>query len=227
MTRLLRLLALTILMLSGSGLAEHVVVTGGPALLRWERLRVKEDQHDRWWANFVRASTIRMAEIRQAYGTNAPIVWMVYKPGYEARGREDGKPYTTWITELAPKYGARLIWIQTGGDLVKAINSRPRRSVQTFDFFGHSNRYAFMLDYSSEIMAVSNAVLHERDLGRIKSSVFARNAYCKSWGCHTGESMTQAWRRALGIPLEGAKGATNYQAVSFGRLPTVTGTWTR
>ena len=27
-----------------------------------------QDQHDRWWANFVRASTLRMVEIRKAYG---------------------------------------------------------------------------------------------------------------------------------------------------------------
>jgi hypothetical protein len=76
-------------------------------------------------------------------------------------------------------------------------------------------------------MAVSTAWLHERELGRIKASVFARNAYCKSWGCHTGESMSKAWKRALGIPLEGANGSTNYQTVSFGRLPSVSGTWVR
>jgi hypothetical protein len=227
MTHLLRLLVFALLLCANLSQAEHMIVTGGPALRRWENYRVKVDQHDRWWANFVRASTIRMAEIRQAYGTGAQLVWVVYQPGYQARGREDGKPYTRWITEVAAKYRATLIWINSGGDLIQAINSRPRQSIETFDFFGHSNRFAFMLDYSSDIMAVSTAWLHERDLGRLKASVFARNAYCKSWGCHTGESMSKAWKRALGIPLEGAKGATNYQTVSFGKLPSVSGTWVR
>lgn len=227
MPRQFRLLICLLLFAANLCQAEHVVVTGGPALRRWENFRVKEDQHDRWWANFVRASTIRMEEIRRAYGSAAPIVWIVYRPGYEARGREDRAPYTTWISNLAPKYGAKLIWIGSGGELIQAINSRPRNSISSFDFFGHSNRFCFMLDYSSEIMAVSGAWLHERDLGRIKASVFARNAYCKSWGCHTGESMSAAWKRALGIPLEGAKGATNYQTVSFGKLPSVSGTWVR
>lgn len=227
MIRPLRLFALIWLLIANFGLAEHVVVTGGPALRRWENLRVKEDQHDRWWANFVRASTLRMEEIRTAYGADAPIVWMVYRPGYETRGREDGKPYATWITQVAAKYRANLIWVRNGGELIQAINSRPRGSVQTFDYFGHSNRYCFMLDYGNEIMAVSMAWLHERDLGRIKSSVFGRNAYCKSWGCHTGESMSAAWKRAIGIPLEGANGATNYQTVSFGKLPSVSGSWVR
>jgi hypothetical protein len=84
-----------------------------------------------------------------------------------------------------------------------------------------------MLEYGAEILAVSTAWLHERDLGRIKSGVFARNAYCKSWGCYTGESMSAVWKRALGVPLEGAKGPTNYQAISFGKLPTVSGSWVR
>ncbi|MBN8460769.1 MAG: hypothetical protein J0M04_23300 [Verrucomicrobia bacterium] len=227
MIRPLRLFALIWLLIANIGLAEHVVVTGGPALRRWENLRVKEDQHDRWWANFVRASTLRMEEIRTAYGADAPVVWIVYRPGYETRGREDGKPYATWITQVAAKYRANLIWVRNGGELIQAINSRPRGSVQTFDYFGHSNRYCFMLDYGNEIMAVSMAWLHERDLGRIKSSVFGRNAYCKSWGCHTGESMSAAWKRAIGIPLEGANGATNYQTVSFGKLPSVSGSWVR
>ena len=68
----------------------HVILCGGPALRSWEDLRVSPDQHDRWWANFVRASTMRMDEIKKAYGDNANIVWFVYKPGYVTRGREDG-----------------------------------------------------------------------------------------------------------------------------------------
>ena len=227
MLRPLRLFALVLLLLANLSQAEHVIVTGGPTLRRWENLRVPKDRHDRWWANFVRASTIRMAELRQAYGTSAPIVWIVFRPGYEARGREDHKPYTTWISQLAPKYNAKLIWISSGGELIQAINSRPRQSITSFDYFGHSNRYCFMLEYGSDVMAVSTAWLHERDLGRLKSSVFARTAYCKSWGCHTGESMSAAWKRALGIPLEGAKGSTNYETVSYGKLPSVSESWVR
>lgn len=207
--------------------ADHVIVTGGPALRKWENFRVPQDQHDRWWANFVRASTLRMAEIRKAYGPNAPLVWFVFQPGYQTRGREDAKPYTTWITELAAKRRATLIWFNSGPSFINAFNARPRGSVQTFDFFGHSNRHAFMFDYGNDIMAASTAWLHERDLPRIKGSVFDRNAYCKSWGCHTGESMTAAWKRSVGVPLEGAKGPTDYTVISFGKLPVVKGSWAR
>lgn len=224
---LLRLFAFNAILLASWSQAEHVIVTGGPALRRWENLRVKEDRHDHWWANFVRASTLRMEEIRRANGPNESIVWMVYQPSYQTRGREDKTPYTTWISQLATKYGVKLIWVNSGGDLIRAINSRPEGSITTFDFFGHSNRYAFMLDYGNEIMAASTSWLHERDLPRIRAAVFARNAYCKSWGCHTAESMSAAWKRSIGIPLEGAVGATNYSVVGQGQLPSVSGRWGR
>ena len=69
--------------------------------------------------------------------------------------------------------------------------------------------------------------LHERDLGKIRSSIFASNAYCKSWGCHTGESMSAVWKSKLGIPLEGARGKTDYRALASGKFPEVSGGWVR
>lgn len=222
-----RRLVVTFLLLASWAEAEHVIIAGGPSLRRWEDLRVPEDQHDRWWANFIRASTLRIDELRKAYGPNAKIVWIVHQRSYQTRGREDGKPYTTWIAEQAAKRNTSLVWVNTSGDLLRAINARPRGSVQTFDFFGHSNRHAFLLEYSNDIIGVSSCWLHERDLPRIKSSIFAPNAYCKSWGCHTGESMSQVWRRTLGTSLEGARGKTLYTVVGQGRMPVVEGSWVR
>ncbi|WP_200268759.1 hypothetical protein [Luteolibacter pohnpeiensis] len=206
---------------------EHVIVTGGPTLRKWENLRVKDDQHDRFWGNFVRASTIRIDELRTAYGNDVKVVWIVYKPSYVTRGQEDSQPYTTWIANLAKKRNTSLIWVNSSGDLIRAINSRPRGAVETFDYFGHSNRYAFLLDYGNEIMAASTQVLHENDLSRIKSSVFSKNAYCKSWGCHTGESMSAVWKKSVGMPMEGAKGPTSYLSITDNKLPTVSGSWVR
>ncbi|MBC8127992.1 MAG: hypothetical protein H8M99_12695 [Gloeobacteraceae cyanobacterium ES-bin-144] len=223
----LRVLLLASFLLTQIGNADHVIVTGGPALRKWENYRVTKDQHDRWWANFVRASTLRMVEIRKAYGPDAPLVWMVYQPSYQTRSREDGKAYTSWISTLAAERRATLIWFSSSSAFINALNSRPRGSVQTFDFIGHSNRYAFMFDYSNDIIGVSTAWLHEHDLPRIKSSLFPRNAYCKSWGCHTGESMSAAWKRAIGVPLEGAKGPTDYTVISQGKMPEVHGSWAR
>jgi hypothetical protein len=207
--------------------ADHVVVSGGPALRKWEDYRVEDSQHDRWWANFIRGATMRMDEIRRAYGPGARLVWLVYQPGYASRGREDRKPYTQWIAEQASKREATLIWFQTGPGFIQAINQRPRDSIRTFDYFGHSNKYSFMFDYGNEVMASSAAWLHEEDIAKIKGSIFEKNAYCKSWGCHTAESMSRAWREKLGVSLEGARGPTDYTVLSLGQLPRVKGRWER
>ena len=206
---------------------EHIIVCGGPALRKWEDLRVPKDRHDNWWANFIRASTLRMDQLRKAYGPAANFTWIVYRPGYILRAREDGKPYLDWIQMQATKRGARLKWISTGAQAISAINQHPRRSVVTFDYFGHSNRQCFMLDYGSDVMAVSQAWIHERDLREIRSSIFAPDASCQSYGCHTGESMSAVWRRTIGNTLIGARGKTDYAVLNQNILPRVNGTWIR
>ncbi|MFT6242016.1 MAG: hypothetical protein ACI9NQ_000130 [Paracoccaceae bacterium] len=204
---------------------EHVILCGGPASRKWENLRVEKDRHDRWWANFVRASTMRMDELRRAHGASAQITWIVYKNGYLTRSRDDSNPYTTWITEQATKRNAKLIWINTGSQAISAINAH--KDIITFDYFGHSNRFCFMLDYGSDVMAVSQCWIHERDLGKIRRRAFNKNALCQSWGCHTSQSMSAVWKRKIGHTLVGTKGKTNYEALSFGRMPTASGGWVR
>jgi hypothetical protein len=226
MARSLRLALFSLIALISHASADHVIMTGGPASRDFEDLRVPQDQHDRWWANFVRASTLRMVEIRKAYGEGAPLVWIVYRPGYQDRGREDGKPYTTWIADLARERRASLVWVDSTSSAISALNNRPRGSVQTFDYFGHSNMYCFMLDYGSAIMGACTAWVHERDLSRISGSIFAKDAYCKSWGCHTAQSMSGVWKSRFGVRLEGAKGKTDYTVVGQGQLPLGEG-WVR
>src|SRR5690606_6293933 len=74
----LRLVAALFLLLSAWAQAEHMIVSGGPSLRRWENLRVSEDQHDRWWGNFIAPASYRMDEIRTAYGPGAKVVWIVH-----------------------------------------------------------------------------------------------------------------------------------------------------
>ncbi len=214
-------------LLSGSLHADHVIVTGGPALRKWEDLRVPKDRHDRWWANFIRASTIRMDQLINDELPSGKIVWMVYKPGYVDRGKEDGKPYVTWIENLAVKRKARLIWFSSGEEYIRKFNGLAASSVRGYDYFGHSNKHAFMFEYGSDIIAASTAWLHETELNQIRSAVFHPQASCTSWGCHTGQSMSQIWRQTLGVPLRGVKGPTNYTVVGQAKLPLAKGRWTQ
>ena len=225
MLRSFKALLLFLILAFQTAEAEHVVVCGGPALRAWENYRTKDDRHDRWWANFVRASTIRLDNLRKEHGEGASLVWLVYKPGYVTRGREDGKPYTQWIAMQAAKRNATLIWFNSTDDYISKINARPRQSVETYDYFGHSNKHAFLFDYGNEIMAASTAWLHEREIPRLNRSIFTKGAQCKSWGCHTGASMSQVWKRHLKTTLIGARGKTLYTMVGHGELPKGFGGW--
>lgn len=185
-----RLFLALALLAGGTGLshAVHVVMCGGPALRQWEGLRIQPDRHDNWWANFVRASTIRIAQIQQK-DPSARITWIVYRPGYATRGREDGKPYTRWIADLASKYKIKLVWVDSADQAIRALNSSPRFRgdfVESFYYFGHSNCFAWMLDYGNNIMAVSTEWIHETDLNRIRRDIFTPRSDCWSFGCYTG-----------------------------------------
>ncbi|MFC4993565.1 hypothetical protein [Rubritalea tangerina] len=225
MQRLIGTLILSISLALTSLASEHVILAGGPALRHWENYRVPNDRHDAWWANFIRASTLQMDITRAQEGGSPRFTWFVYKKGYVLRGKEDNKPYTTWIQEQAQKRGAKLVWVHSGEDFIRRFNQLPAGRTRSFHYFGHSNKHCFLLDYSSQILGTSAAWLHESDLQRLSGRPLAKGAICKSWGCYTGESMNRYWKQATGTRLIGAKGKTDYSALSFGKMPTVNGRW--
>jgi hypothetical protein len=69
--------------------------------------------------------------------------------------------------------------------------------------------------------------LHENDLKQIKRGAFAKNAYVKSWGCHTGESMSKKWYAATGVRMIGAVGKTQYRTEELPFLSSANGRWTQ
>lgn len=209
-------LSLVLVFVCGTALAqqtEYLVVSGGPALREWEDFRKPGEQHDRWWGNFVRSARVRMQELKKTQPPSTIITWLVYRDAYLRRSAEDRKPLISFVESVRDTYGVRLVWFRTGSDVVNYINSgMSRRSVKVsgFEYFGHSNKFCFMFDYSSDIYGVSSAWLHEKDLRRINGSAFTANAYCHSWGCHTAESMSAAWKKATGRWMVGAYGKTDY-----------------
>lgn len=192
---------------------EYLVVSGGPALREWENLRKSGEQHDRWWGNFVRPARVRMQELQKMLPPGTLITWLVYRDAYARRSMEDRQPLVNFVESVRDTYGVRLVWFRSGDEVISYINqgqNRRRVKVSGFEYFGHSNKFCFMFDYSSAVYGGSSAWLHEADLRRIRSSAFAPNAYCHSWGCHTGESMSAAWKRATGLWMVGAYGKTDY-----------------
>lgn len=191
---------------------EYILLSGGPSLIEWEKF--KAAPHDNWWGNFIRAARVRIEQIRKEHGPDARITWLVYRPGYARRAaRQDKSDLLANITSVRDKYGVNLVWFDNTSQVINYLNAgqpRDRVKIANFEFYGHSNKACFMFDYSNEIDSASKVWLHESELRQIHRGIFTRDALVKSWGCHTGESMSKAWRDATGKRMIGAIGKTNY-----------------
>ena len=191
---------------------EYILLSGGPSLEEWEKY--KSAPHDRWWGNFIRAARVRIEQLQKQHGSNARITWLVYKPGYTRRAeRQDHSDLVGNIVSVRDKYGVNLVFFDRTDQVINYLNhGQPRNQVKiaNFEFYGHSNRACFMFDYSNEIDSASKVWLHENELKKINRGIFTRDAFVKSWGCHTGESMSKAFRQATGKRMIGAIGKTDY-----------------
>lgn len=208
---------------------EYILVSGGPATRKFEDLRAPGTQHDRWWGNFIRPARMRIEAI-QARDPNAMITWLVYRDAYVRRSSDDKRNLTALVESVRDKFHVRLLWFDSGSQLINYLNhgqNRSRLPICNFEFFGHSNKYCFMFDYSGVIYGASTAWLHEKELSRINRGIFTRDAFCKSWGCHTGESMSRAWKRATGVPMWGAIGKTDYSNPDGGVRLSFGGRWSK
>ena len=206
---------------------EHIVVTGGVSLAEWEKYKV--EPHDHWWLNFVRASRLRIEQLRQQYGPTARITWFVYAPAYQRRQKQEKENLFSVIESVRDKYGLRLIYFSNADQLCDYLNrgqDRSRYKIASFDYFGHSNKACFMFDYSNQIGSASKAWLHEDELRqKLHRGIFAANAQVKAWGCYTAESMSKYWYEATGAKMMGAIGKTQYMMNEFPVLSSATGKW--
>ena len=190
---------------------EYIILSGGPSLLLWEKW--KNPPHDKWWMNFIRAAEIRIRELESQGVQPNQITWMVYRPAYETRSAQEGQSLTGAIETLRQNLGCKLKFFRNTSEVIAYLNGgKPRASVKIADleYFGHSNKACWLFDYSNHIDSASKVWLHEEELGQLKPGIFARNAHVKSWGCHTGESMSRKFRHTSGVKMWGAVGRTQY-----------------
>lgn len=225
MKRLLSLMLCLMAVLTPVATAGNVILTGGVALRAWENYRGPA-AHDNWWANFVRASTIQMSLLQQK-DPQAKITWIVYRPSYVTRSKENKTEFIPKIKDTAAKYGAKLVWVDSAEEAWKAVAACGKREpMDGFYYFGHSNPHAFMLDYSNEIIGASVQWMHEKDIEKhLTPAMFKSDAYCISYGCYTGQSMSGYWQKATQVPMWGNTESTRYQPVGDGRLPEGKGKW--
>ncbi len=232
MRSIVLLLVATLGLLSRPALAvdtsrEYVILTGGVSLWMWEKY--KQAPHDNWWANFVRASRIRIEQIEQQ-DPNAQITWLVYRPAYLVRAKQENNDLIAHIQSVRDAFHIKLIFFDHANEVIDYMNGgQPRDQVKIcdFEYFGHSNKACWMFDYSNNLDSASKCWLHENDLKQLHRGIFTRDAYAKSWSCHTGESMSSKFRSATGVTMIGAIGKTQYMTDELPILSSPEGRWTK
>jgi hypothetical protein len=205
---------------------EYILLSGGPSLMLWEKW--KAQPHDLWWMNFVRAARIRIQELEAQGVPPSQITWLVYSPSYKTRSKQEGQDLISNIVSVRDAYHINLRFFERTEQVINYLNSgKPRSSVKIadFEYFGHSNKACWLFDYSNVIDSASKVWLHEDDLGKIRRGIFTRDAFVKSWGCHTGESMSQKFRSATGVKMWGAVGRSQYNTDELPSLADPRGKW--
>src|SRR5204862_6655912 len=93
---------------------EHVILVGGPSLRMWAKYKLQ--QHDHWWANFIRAARIRTEQIRTTAGPDAKITWLVYRPGYKDRRVQEKQDQFSVIDSVREKFDLKLVYFDKGNE---------------------------------------------------------------------------------------------------------------
>ena len=192
---------------------EYIILCGAPSLEKWEKF--KNEPHDKYWGCFIRSSRTRIQQIEKILHGNpgAMITLLIYLDGYVSRSAQEKRDLVALIYTVRDKYRINLVPIRNGRDVIAYLNrGQPRGSVKiaSFEFFGHSNQKCFMFDYSNQVASGSKSWLHEDDLSSLRRHLFVRDGFVKSWGCHTGESMSEKFWSATGVGMIGAIGRTDY-----------------
>lgn len=217
---------------------EYVVCSGGPASRKLEEYRIPADRHDKYWGNFTKASIMRMKQLRAQHGDALNLTWLIYRPSYVKRVGEDARSTTVQykcdlgeISTEAAKLGVKIVWFSSTPEFCSFLNSHTRLKLSGFEYFGHSNKYCFLFDYSGEVLGASCCYLHTKGMNQMHSGIFAPYAHVQSWGCNMADgsdSMYLAWKKATGHSMMAATGKTDYTAIIDNvTLPTVIGgSWT-
>src|SRR5258708_31573628 len=111
---------------SGQDTGEDIVGAGAVCIMAWEKYKI--EAHDNWWLNFVRASRLRIEQLRNQYGPSAEITWLVYGPGYNRRQSQEKENIFSVIDSVRSKFGFNLIYFQTADQFFDYLNHGKARA---------------------------------------------------------------------------------------------------
>jgi hypothetical protein len=208
---------------------EEIIISGGPALRYYEDH--KEAPHDKSWQNFIRAAVDEIKKIQTTLPKDNYITWMVYEPSYISRGKEDNEDYVSKIEGMAKDLKVNLVWFQNREEFVKHLdNNRTKdNKIARLEYFGHSNKRDWLFDYSNALDGATPepCMFHIWDFHEaLNHGLFTQDAFCQSWGCHSGEEFCSSWYKRTGIRMKGAIGKTDYSDGGLPFLSSQNGRWT-
>ena len=204
---------------------KHVIIIGG--------VSVNNTTHDGNPWNFINPA------IRRAKALKTSVVLILYTPNYERRvanqkdehravenPKKDPDYFAKKVESLAKEHGFTLHKIKSADELtaqLKAIDS-----IETIDFFGHSNIDSIFLEYSSIEDSVSKDTWKLADAKHVRPSQFADSAVFASYGCYQGDAggLAEKLRDQWKIRTIGSRKTTNFEITGpFGgpTFPTSTG----
>ncbi len=207
---------------------EYIILTGGVSLWQWEKY--KAAPHDNWWMNFVRASRIRIQQIEQE-NPNAQITWLVYRPAYVVRAKQENNDLIAHIESVRDAFHVKLDFLRQAEEVINYLNygqtARPGedRGFRVLRPLEPGLLDVRLLEQSRQRVEVLAA--RGRPEATAPRPSFTKDAFVKSWSCHTGESMSQKFHSATGVAMNGAIGKTQYMTDELPILSTEGGRWVK
>jgi hypothetical protein len=170
------------------------------------RVRDQKKEHElvvgcpRWklWLDLCRAPNTKAAFLDEEGNKNEDYFWDL-------------------MMERAKNDGFEVIAFETADELTAKLANFPDR-IASVEYFGHSNRSDFLLDYG--IDSRPNAKYHwgKTQAAKISAGRFVNSAYFASYGCYQGEAdgLASAIQKLWYIEAIGSVGKTDYLPIGKG-----------
>lgn len=219
-----------------------LIISGGPGVYD-----SRDPAHDKAWSSYVDPPLLKSVRMQAGkrvivkfWEANEQVVWLVYRPAYQARWTDDVakkrsepadlkkggfKSYVDLLEKRAAERGWTLKWMDDAGDLWKVIRQLPKGAISRVWYYGHARDDLWLtLAHDAGGVAVqpdSKALLEVATVAR-KTALRDRFAAAPAAhtaarthrfvGCNTA-AYARAWAAAFGQWTEGFEGTVDFGTV--------------
>jgi hypothetical protein len=121
------------------------------------------------------------------------------------------------MSRSAERHGFELIFIRGANQLTPTLNTAKDDQIKKLEYFGHSNKNDFLLEYSSDIPGISTDSWgkENNDIGGIRKEIFASEGEINLYGCKLGVAggLGQEMKKKWGLKTIASYTTTDYITV--------------